>query len=156
MQTACCDSPLSSKDPPLFRLIPPWWEGFQECGKNSPSQHTPCSTGPVLVPFSPRPLSLYPSIYLYLSISLSFFVFLSFPPYPTPPCVGFLDFSEVWCFLSAFNRYSMWPVPFVDVFLMFLWEDISFVSCSSTISQSLNWLQMRQKRCDVLWHLKGV
>ena len=55
-------------------------------------------------------------------------------PFILPRYMGiFLAALVVWDLLQAFSRYSVRTVPHVDVFLMYLWEEVSSTSLYSTI-----------------------
>jgi len=63
------------------------------------------------------------------SIQIIFLFFFS----PTKSHGGFLAFLEVWGLLPVFSRHTLWIIPCVDVFLMYLWEEVSFTSCYFSI-----------------------
>ena len=73
------------------------------------SQLPPRGTGAVLITF--------------------FFFLLSYP-------VIFLTALVVWDLLLEFSRYSVRTVPHVDIFLMYLWEEVSSTSFYSAILTS--------------------
>lgn len=45
----------------------------------------------------------------------------------------FLPFPEFGCLLPVFSRYSLRINPYVDVFLINLWEEVSFMFYYSVI-----------------------
>ena len=49
----------------------------------------------------------------------------------------FLALSVVWSFLPALSRYSVRIIPCVDVFLMYLWKKLDFISYYSAILGAL-------------------
>ena len=80
--------------------------------------------------------------------ALSRFLSFSFSFCHTQLCGGFLTSLEVWGRLPAFRRCSVWIVPLVDIFLMFLWEKMSSTFYSSAIlipSLSSGFLNMTLK-----------
>lgn len=54
---------------------------------------------------------------------ISFFLLLSYPSYME----SFLPFPEFGCLLPVFSRYSLRINPYVDVFLINLWEEVGFM-----------------------------
>ena len=66
-------------------------------------------------------------LYDFLFLSLIFFFFL------TQLHGDFLALSAVWGFLPALSRYSVRIIPCVDVFLMYLWKKVGFISYYSAI-----------------------
>ena len=103
-------SPSVPADSPLS---PCWWEDFPGYGNLS------SFTAPSLGHRShPVPFSLI-------------FCFIFFCP--TWLHWAFLALFESWGLLSVFSRCSVQIIPFVKVFLMYLWKEISSKSYSSAI-----------------------
>ena len=109
--------PVVVLSPKSLKLLfhPGWsshqWGDFPGCGNIFLSQLPPKSTGPILIPFS---LSL-----------LFFFCHTWFHG-------DFLALSEVWGLLPVFSRCFTRIVPHIDVFLIYLWQEVSSTSCTST------------------------
>ena len=60
--------------------------------------------------------------------------FLFFSPFHLPGYLEtFLVLSSVWGLLLVFDRCSLRVIPFLDVFLMYLWEGVSSMSLDSAI-----------------------
>lgn len=78
-----------------------------------------------LLTFRSLPEMLVPSCFLFSFFSLSFIL---------PDCVGiFLVPFGAWGFPLIFNRCSVTVVPFVGIFLIYLWEEANSSSSISTI-----------------------
>ena len=112
LQTNCCILLWGSE-----ALVCPGWHPTsvgtsQGAGTSPVSQLPPWGTGPNPVPFS---LS-----FVFCSTRLCL-------------CGDFLVLSEVWGLPPAFSRYSVRTVQHVDVFLMYLWEEVSFMFLYSAI-----------------------
>ena len=70
-----------------------------------------------------------------MSYPTSFLIFSLFLPSFSTQCHEvFLTLSESWGLSSEFNKISVWIVPHVDGFSMYLWEYMSLTSYSSIIS----------------------
>ena len=80
-----------------------------------------------------KPFLLHSSLPLVQVLSLFFLSVFSFLFCPTQVRGEFLAFWEVWGLLPAFSRCSVGVVPHVDVFLMYLWEEVSSMSFYSTV-----------------------
>ena len=108
----CCYIPLWSPEVSfLSQLISPPWRGFSECRNLS----------------SPSPL--HQGCW---SLPISYFLF--FLSFILPSCVGiFFVLLGVWGLLLVFSRCSVRIVPFVDVFLMYLWGEVNSISSYSSI-----------------------
>lgn len=110
LQTECCSLILGSEDPFCPGWSSHWWGDFPECGNTSffTASSLGCRTHPdfflfVFLFVLPR----------YMEVSL-----------PIQKCV--------WV-LPVFTSYSVWIVPLVDTFLIFLWEKTCLKSYSSVI-----------------------
>ena len=65
----------------------------------------------------------------------SFLTFSLFFFFPQTQLHG--NFLVVWGFLPALSRYSVRIIPHVDVFLIYLWKKVGFISYSSAIFGAL-------------------
>ena len=65
---------------------------------------------------------------LSLGCRLSRFLSFSFTFCPTQLCGGFLVFLDVWSLLLTISSCSVWIIPLVDVFSMFLREKVNSMS----------------------------
>lgn len=107
-----------SPEPSKLPIYPSWspsqWRGLPGWENFSSFTVPTRGTGPVSIPF--------------------FFFFSSFilPGY----LVVFLAFLVVWDLSPALSRYSMRTVAHMYVFLMYLWEEMSSVCCSTILISS--------------------
>ena len=103
--TSCCIPLWPPKAPSVSQLIFPLWGGFSECRKLSSPSAPLRGAGPFSFP-----------LFVFLSLVL-------------PGCVGiFLVLLGVQGPPIVFSMYSMRFVPFVDVFLMYLWREVNSMS----------------------------
>lgn len=111
-QTGCCAFLWASKLPFLSQMVSLMVKGTPPgVATSSLLQLSPWGTGP-------NPL-----------LPLHFFFPFILPNYVEIPLV----LSDVWVLLPVFSRRPVRVVPFVDVFLIYLWEEASSVSSCSAI-----------------------
>ena len=114
LYSSCC-KPVAGFSWGSEALVCPGWRPTsvgtsQGAGTFPISQPPPWGTGPNPVPFS-----------------------LSFVFWSTRLCLCGDFLSEVWGLPPAFSRYSVRTVQHVDVFFMYLWEEVSFMFLYSAI-----------------------
>ena len=90
--------------------------------------------------FPPSQLASWGTSSVLITFSFSSLIFIYFSVFPTQLLGGFHVLFNVQGLQPAFSRCSVQITQPMDVFLMYLWEDVSSISYSSiTLVILLNW-----------------
>ena len=118
-----------------------WGLSTLQGGKRAPTLSSPASEAPYLswwISWSVKEVARVREVVIFHSSLpglqvLSHFLFSLFPSsYPVKWGI-FLAALVVWDLLQAFSRYSVRTVPYVEIFLTYLWEEVNSMSFYFTI-----------------------